>query len=246
MIKRHKITKSSLLSCTTHGSMTDNQHDEEKTQMRKTPHVLLIGTSNTSQIDPDKLCTKFNTDKEIAYNFEETISSIENASQDHYDIICLHSLTNEIKDKPVDQCVLEYDNIVQKCNERWPEAKIVLSLVTPRKDQFNNKIHVANAIVKEKYFNDERIHLCDHSNMSYRGSPQSKFLKNGDDVHLSEAGVKQFAANLKSSILSCLGISLPFKRTATQKQGNRNRREPPKLGRPYRNGQRKRGPQNGH
>jgi len=73
---------------------------------------LLIGTSNTSKIDPVKLSTKFNTDKKIAYNFEETKSSIENASQDHYDIICLHSLTNEIKDKPVDQCVLEYDNIL--------------------------------------------------------------------------------------------------------------------------------------
>jgi hypothetical protein len=98
----------------------------------------------------------------------------------------------------------------------------------------------------EKYFNDERIHLCDHNNMSYRGSPQSKFLKNGDDVHLSEAGVKQFAANLKSSILSCLGMSLPFKRSATQKQRNPNRKEPRKPGRSYRNGQRNRGPQNGH
>jgi hypothetical protein len=145
----------------------DNHHDEEKIQMRKTPDVLLIGTSNTSTIDPDKLSTKFNTDKKIAYNFEETVSSIANASQDPYDSICLHSLTNEIKEKPVDQCVLEYDNIVQKCNEKWSEAKIVLSLGTPRKDQFNNKINIANAIVKEKYFN-ERIHLCDHSNMSYR------------------------------------------------------------------------------
>jgi hypothetical protein len=123
----------------------ENQHDEEKTQMRKTPAVLLIGTTNTSKIDPDELSTKLNTDKKIAYNFEETISSIENASQDHYNIICLHSLTNEINDKPVDQCVLEYDKIVQKCNEKWPEVKIELSLGTPRKDQFNNKINLANA-----------------------------------------------------------------------------------------------------
>jgi hypothetical protein len=42
---------------------------EGKTQMRKTPDVLLIGTSNTSKVDPDKLSTKFNTDKKIAYNF---------------------------------------------------------------------------------------------------------------------------------------------------------------------------------
>ena len=50
-----------ILSLKLHNSRRhdfENQHDEEKTQMRKTPAVLLIGTTNTSKIDPDELSTK--------------------------------------------------------------------------------------------------------------------------------------------------------------------------------------------
>lgn len=66
-----------------------------------------------------------------------------------------------------------------------------------RKEEHNNKINLVNATIKEKFCNVKTIHLCDHSNLYYRGSPQSKFLKNDGNVHLTDTA---------SSILSCLGI----------------------------------------
>lgn len=228
-LKDEKDTLSSeIISLKLHNSRQSNLNpndDPSVGQMvnTKPPEVLLIGTSNMAKVDPDKLSTKFRTTKHIAYNFEQTKDCIEK-EESAYNLICLHSLTNEIKDKDADLCVTELDNIIQNCATKWPSAKVVVSLGTPRKDKFNNKLNLANALVREKYNESDKVILCDHSNLSYRGDPQTKFMKNGDDVHLNDSGVKQFAANIKSSILSCLGLPIFKSRNPNQGQGGRGYR----------------------
>ena len=203
-----------ILSLKLHNSrqhdFVDNQTSEKSEKVL--PKVLLIGTSNTSKVDPNRLSAKFKTHKITAYDFVQTKECIEEASSNSFDIICLHSLTNEVKEKSADKCVEEFDEIVKLCNQKWPNAKVLVSLGTPRKDSFNTRIGLVNALIMDKYHNVSNIRLCDHSNLSFRGAPQLKFLNKDDDVHLSDVGVKLFADNLKWSILSCLGITTHYRR----------------------------------
>ena len=62
--------------------------------------------------------------------------------------------------------------------------------------------------------------------MSHRGAPLDKFLQEDDKVHLNEAGVAQFAANLKSSICASLGIPLSFQwKSETKNHSNGNHKQ---------------------
>ena len=117
------------------------------------------------------------------------------------------SLTNEVKTKSADQCLSEFMDILNQCKDKWPAAKLVISLGTPRLDGKNSKINILNALLKEKFEDESNIFLCDHSNMAHRGSPLNKFLIE-DKVHLSKAGTAVLAANLKSSICASLGIRI--------------------------------------
>ena len=124
-----------ILSLKMHNSRQSDLDVQPKKQevpvSTASPQVLLIGTSNTRDIEPSKLSSKFSTSKKTAYTFDQTKDCIRN-SANQFNIVCLHSLTNEIKDKTPNQCITELDSIIQMCREKWPEAKILLSLGTPR------------------------------------------------------------------------------------------------------------------
>ena len=57
--------------------------------------ALLIGTSNLTGINEDKLTTEVNITKEIAYTFAETSQKITQSSLNP-DIVILHTLTNDL------------------------------------------------------------------------------------------------------------------------------------------------------
>ncbi|CAC5421077.1 unnamed protein product [Mytilus coruscus] len=159
------------------------------THKPKKPHVRLIGT----QIQ-----------KNIECKYHETIEVIERSTEET-DLVLLHSLTNELKENTPEYCLEQMHSIINTCSEKWPRAKKVISLVTPRPDGYNTKVDLLNTMIKFT-FADSLVFICDNSNLSRRGVPQSKFQNMTDKYHLSQAGTSQLAANFKESICTCIGI----------------------------------------
>ena len=56
---------------------------------------------------------------------------------------------------------------------------IVISLPTPRNDneEFNDKCDLMNIMMKQKFRNEENAIISDNSNLSFKGSPKSKYLE---------------------------------------------------------------------
>ena len=81
----------------------DNATDFKEVQSkrrpaRSNPHVILIGTSTTRDIDPMSLSVKYTVDKYMAYTLEETATAVSNIVENP-DVIIFHSLSNDVKTK---------------------------------------------------------------------------------------------------------------------------------------------------
>lgn len=165
----------------------------------------------------------------MAFIFDETMDKIDTAKDKSYDAVVLHYLSNEIKTTSPETCVRKLISVVTKCHNTWPDAKIVVSLATPRLDGLTTTAELTNAIIKYN-FKDKGVSLCDNNNLALRRDPQEKFLT-PDKFHPNKAVVAKLAENLKSSICSALNIPIFDKRKSginNQQSKTPRRRRPDK------------------
>ena len=88
-----------------------------------------------SNINPDRINPKYKTDLKVSYTSSDAQSFIENDTTSlKYDIIALHTLTNDIKSKSSLDCVNDYGDLIAAVKSKNPESKIVASLETNRTD----------------------------------------------------------------------------------------------------------------
>ena len=179
------------------------------------PQVLLIGTSNINHINEYKLTTSAKVTKLIKYKLDETRDAVQNHNANP-DVVVLHSLTNELKEKSPQNCVDALVDIVNIIQNKWMEAIIILSLCTPRFDSLTNQTNaqIINALLKQKFSgNVNKVRLCEHYNMlvQVEGNPEQDVIQS-DNIHLTEKGVSMLAKNIKGAIHGALGIPIPVSR----------------------------------
>ena len=170
------------------------------------PHVIMIGTSNTTGVDTKRLSTKFTSEKHIAYTISDTdgvIEKIDKAPQ----AFVLHTLTNELKKDSAEECIKSLETLICNMQQKFPSSKIIVSLPTPRSDdKFTNiKAQLACLSFKEKLKKMKDVFYCDNSNLGYNGNPNFRYFRN-DMVHLNNSGISIFASNLRHSINRTLNI----------------------------------------
>ena len=177
------------------------------------PSVLLVGTSNIKDINEEKITDVAAVSKIIKYTLQDTKSFIE-SHDDSCNVLILHTLTNDLKNLAPQQCVTNLEEIVSIARGKWPQAKIIISLTTPRKDNisYHTNGQIINASIKQKLISDpvKSVTYCEHSNMMSYGNPINELL-NEDKYHLSPKGVSILASNLKRAIHTVLDIPMPPK-----------------------------------
>ena len=113
----------------------------------------------------------------------------------------------------------EFELLVKKIHRKWSEAKMLISMGISRGDsvKVNNKMLEYNIILQHLFLHVDFITLCDNSNISIRGQPNYRLLKD-DKVHLNGYGIKVFVSNLKYSLRKILNIQkhvqVPIKYTS--------------------------------
>jgi len=65
--------------------------------------------------------------------------------------------------------------------------------------------------------------MCDNSNLSYKGKPINRFFNSEDKVHLTLNGTSMFAANIRDSIDSVLGLPRRLLHDAKSSRPQNNR-----------------------
>ncbi|CAC5382668.1 unnamed protein product [Mytilus coruscus] len=102
--------------------------------------------------------------------------------------------------------------IVSLAGELYPSSKVIISTPTPRADNksFNMKGQLISVLLKQEYFDNEKVYLCDHSNLLNKGRAIHRFLSEDDKYHLSDQGVNVFAANIRDIVDEAL--NLPIRR----------------------------------
>ena len=154
--------------------------------------------------------------KTTAYTLEETEKEIKNLAGTP-DLIALHSLTNDLRNKTPNTCVEEMSNICKLIHDQLPNTKIVISLPTPRKDSddFNTRGQIITALLKQKLKDDRSVTFCDNSNMAYKGEVITRYIDAKDGYHLSPQGTAMLASNIRDST----DIALNLFRRVRQHQG---------------------------
>lgn len=172
--------------------------------------VLLIGTSNIKYISTQYLSSRnVSVEKLTKYTIEEGQEYVKSLGQSDITMgaVILHLIENDISEQAPEYCSERLLKLAEDCKSVFPNAKIILSLGLPRRDEvINQKICKLNVLLKEKTTNMDNISVCDNGNLYYRGRPSRGVLA-GDGKHLSRRGTKMLGGNLKFSINGALGES---------------------------------------
>lgn len=195
------------------------------------PSVLLIGTSNIRGINESKLSSSIDAIKEICFTLDKTNEYILGYNpQTPPAVVVLHILTNDLKTKNPQNCACELFALISIIQEKWCEAKCLISLATPRRDDMMHHTNgqIVNALIKQNFYGKHyteltKVQLIEHNNMYYEGQANEELLQN-DLYHLNDKGVSYLASNIKQAVHQILNISLPPTRRPRSQSRNRRGR----------------------
>lgn len=144
--------------------------------------------------------------KVIRYTLKDTTDYVLSCNE-HPNIIVLHSLTNDLKTMEPQVCVQNLEHLILEVKQKWNDVTILVSLTTPRSDDLLHQTNgqIINALIKQRFSDNEMILYCDHSNMLKNGNPNADYLSE-DKYYISAKGISMLAANLKKSIHTVLNI----------------------------------------
>jgi hypothetical protein len=123
------------------------QHDDCK------PTVLLVGTSNISKINENKLTNSVEIIKQMCFTLDETRNYITEARLPTTPVaVVLHVLTNDLKTKSPQVCVKELSEIIEIIRNKWsPEC--IISLTKARQDDM---MHSRS----NEFYHDQHLSVC--------------------------------------------------------------------------------------
>lgn len=84
--------------------------------------MLIVGTSNISDINEDRITRSSKNQKLIAYTLDKTHGTIVNFNDYVPDVIVLHSLTNDVRNNIPEQCLVKLDQIIKTIEGKCPSS----------------------------------------------------------------------------------------------------------------------------
>ena len=181
--------------------------ESQKEDIKK---VQIVGTSNAKYISLKYIAgSDFKLSKKIKYTLEETKEYFQNLdASDHQDAFILQPLCNDISKKSAEECTKELSDIIDTIESKAKDTKIIVSLGLPNGDMaLNRKTEKVNILLKESLVKRKSVHICDNSNLFYRGDAQQGILKE-DGLHLSKDGTKLLAKNIREKLHDAFDIPI--------------------------------------
>ena len=184
------------------------------------PNVLVVGNSLTGNLDPRKLFaplyTKVQTLGSGQKNLDGALNYLDKVDSEPENIV-LHVLENNISSDSADSVINKLEKVVNKCNNKFPGAKVFVVEPIGRGDQsYTERVEaVRNGIKRVVDVNmiikTDGLHHV------------SNALFDSDKVHLKNKGTAELCVAYKRAVLPALGISYvePQLRDESDRQNHR-------------------------
>ena len=161
--------------------------------------IVMCFDSNRKFIDFKKLWTLMGSLRKNCSRIRDVVHLVENVEKDT-DIkrILISTGVNDLDYSLPEEVAAEFGNVINVLREKFPQIIIILSELTPRKDELDNAVIPCNELLKQLVGRYEHIFFINHSNM--RDSSYSLFY---DEKHIHKRAIPKFAANIKR-VLRCI------------------------------------------
>ena len=163
--------------------------------------VIFCMDSNSKYIRFKKLWTMKNTVRRRCYTqqgLSQFISELGPASLKYF---LINVGVNDIDRMSGNDVYAEIVKNIDALKEKFPNIKIILAELTPRKDDKDAEVDICNKLINELAQLDENVFVASHDTL--RGD-KNKFL--ADNKHISRKTIGVFVVNLKRALCQAHGI----------------------------------------
>ena len=143
------------------------------------PDLILLIDSNGRHINMSKLLPRKKSVKvpcPLISNAENFINTPYN--QKHPSTVICHFGTNDFEKKPENTCTDEFCKTIHALSKKFPQSRILVSLMLPRIDNLNETIQQVNFQIKRRCEKMSNVEIISHINIEMNKNSTLKFLKN--------------------------------------------------------------------
>ena len=162
--------------------------------------LLICMDSNSKHINFRKLWTLRNSKRSRCYTLDQLHEYIRKSDITKLNHILINIGCNDIDKKSGEEVFLEIQENVKLLRTKYPNIKIILCEVTPRKDERDQQVMECNRLIHEYASKDENIFIADHSNLR-----ENSYAMLKDTKHVSEYKIGMFVVNIKKALCAAYG-----------------------------------------
>lgn len=181
--------------------------------------TLILCDSNGRYLDPKILCTNSTTNYIRCATFSKAKNIINTTQFTTPETVIIHCGTNDLEKTTSDEdFIAQMSDMVSTTSKQYPESRVIVSSLLPRKDKLNERLVTINKKMKETCTANPNVQFVEHTNVSKNDHLYDK-------KHLNEKGVKIFAKNLKAAFFN----TTPKQPKKRNQRMNQTRHTPPKF-----------------
>ena len=156
--------------------------------------------SNSKHIRFKKLWTTKNTVRKRCYTQQDLKQFITDLQATSIKYFLIHVGVNDIDRMESDEVFAKLKENIDLLRKKYPNIKIILSEITPRKDNKDAEVDKCNRLINE-YSTFDNIFIANHANL--RGNKNDFMF---DNKHISRKTIGVFVVNLKKALCQAHGI----------------------------------------
>jgi hypothetical protein len=160
--------------------------------------------SNKKHLNPRKLWSLKGTSWNFCPHIRDIREMLSNGRHQEFDTILISCGVNDIDNMSGTKVHDELLSVVNFIFEKYPTHKVIVSHVTPRKDELNKEVIICNAMLDKSANQSDKLYLVDHTNLQ---DMRRSILH--DTKHIKQESVRHFAGNIKRTLRMSYDIQLP-------------------------------------
>lgn len=186
------ITKPSNIQDNSNNPETTNKPSSNHKNRQQTPEIVLIIDSNGKYLNTKRLFPGTRVSKIHCSTIEQATGVINDPYFTNPKHIIIHTGTNNIQEQQ-EVIVDKFLQLTETAQQKFPQSKLILSCLLPRRDISNNITQQINTELADKTRSKPSIHLAQHHSIP----PQHLY----DNKHLNKQGVSILAREFKDIVL---------------------------------------------
>ena len=163
--------------------------------------IIMCMDSNSKHLDRRRLWDLDGTEFQRCGDLEEVNVHIDrNVKFSKLQYFFISVGVNDIDTKDGEEVFDEMKNTIVKLKNKHPNIKVIISEITPRMDERDSEVIIANSLLNEFVKESNDLFITKNGNLR-----KKKFFVPGDCKHLRIECIARFAANIKYSLRAAYG-----------------------------------------